>query len=62
MEEALNGRWYIQNRVIEPITPTAWVVNGFADLTGPAFLPGPGERSLSSSLRPTVKIASERRW
>jgi hypothetical protein len=44
MEEALNGRWYIQNRVIEPIMPTAWVVNGFADLTGPAFLPGPGER------------------
>jgi len=44
MQEVSDGRWYIQNRVIEPITPTAWVVNGFADLTGYAFLPGPGER------------------
>ncbi len=43
-EEISKDRWYIQNRVLEPITPTAWVVNGFADLTGPAFLPGPGER------------------
>ena len=43
-EEISKGRWYIQNRVLEPITPTAWVVNGFADLTGHTFLPGPGER------------------
>ena len=43
-EEISKDRWYIQNRVLEPITPTAWVVNGFADLTGPVFLPGPGER------------------
>ncbi len=38
------GRWYIQNRVLEPITPTAWVVNGFSDLLRNEFLPGPGER------------------
>ncbi len=44
MEKVSKGRWYIQNRVLEPITATAWVVNGFADLTGHAFLPGPGER------------------
>ncbi len=44
MEEREPGRWYIQNRVLEPITPTAWVVNGFADFLWPGFFPGPGER------------------
>jgi hypothetical protein len=43
-EDVEEGRWYIQNRVLEPITPTAWVVNGFADYLAEAFLPGPGER------------------
>ncbi len=38
------GRWYIQNRVIEPITPTAWVLAGFSDYLVDAFYPGPGER------------------
>jgi hypothetical protein len=38
------GRWYIQNRVLEPITPTAWVVNGFSDYLADGFMPGPGER------------------
>ncbi len=38
------GRWYIQNRVLEPITPTAWVVNGFSDYLADGFIPGPGER------------------
>jgi hypothetical protein len=38
------GRWYIQNRVLEPITPTGWVVNGISDYLADAFLPGPGER------------------
>jgi len=38
------GRWYIQNRVLEPITPTAWVVNGFADYLSDGLIPGPGER------------------
>jgi hypothetical protein len=38
------GRWYIQNRVLEPITPTAWVVNGFSDYLAEGFIPGPGER------------------
>jgi hypothetical protein len=38
------GRWYKQNRVLEPITPTAWVVNGFSDYLADAFIPGPGER------------------
>ena len=43
--EATSGRWYIQNRVREPITPTAWVVNGISDYLSPVFLPsGPGER------------------
>ncbi len=38
------GLWYIQNRVLEPITPTAWVVNGISDYLSDAFMPGPGER------------------
>ena len=42
MESREGGAWYIQNRVLEPITPTAWVVNGFADYLTPAFIPGPG--------------------
>ena len=42
--EVMPGCWYHQNRVLEPITPTAWVVHGFADLLGPGFIPGPGER------------------
>ncbi len=44
MEARGMKRWYIQNRVLEPITPTAWVINGFADLTFPAPLPIVGER------------------
>ena len=43
--EATSDRWYIQNRVREPITPTAWVVNGISDYLSPVFLDaGPGER------------------
>lgn len=42
--EANSGCWYIQNRVVEPLTPTVWVVNGFSDLLRTEFLPGPGER------------------
>jgi hypothetical protein len=38
------GRWYVQNRVLEPITPTAWVVNGISDYLSDGFIPGPGER------------------
>jgi hypothetical protein len=38
------GRWYIQNRVLEPITATAWVVNGISDYLADGFIPGPGER------------------
>jgi hypothetical protein len=44
MEARGMQRWYIQNRVLEPITPTAWVLNGFADLTFPSFVPSVGER------------------
>ena len=44
MEARGMQRWYIQNRVLEPITPTAWVINGFADLTFPSLLPIVGER------------------
>ena len=40
MEARGMQRWYIQNRVLEPITPTAWVINGFADLTFPSLPPG----------------------
>ncbi len=42
--ERTKGQWYIQNRVLEPITPTAWVVNGISDYLSDAFMPGPGER------------------
>ena len=38
------GKWYIQNRVREPITPTQWVINGISDLMPDHFLAGPGER------------------
>src|SRR5579863_3587098 len=38
------GKWYVQNRVLEPLTPTAWVINGISDYMPDAFLPGPGER------------------
>jgi len=44
MEARGMQRWYIQNRVLEPITPTAWVINGFADLTFPSLIPIVGER------------------
>lgn len=44
MEARGMKRWYIQNRVLEPLTPTAWVINGFADLTFDAPLPVVGER------------------
>jgi len=44
MEARGMQRWYIQNRVLEPITPTAWVINGFADLTFEAPIPVVGER------------------
>jgi hypothetical protein len=43
-EQATRGHWYVQNRVLEPITPTAWVVNGYSDYLADGFLPGPGER------------------
>jgi hypothetical protein len=33
------GHRYFQNRVVEPITPTAWVVHGYTDLTFAQFLP-----------------------
>ena len=42
--ERAKGHWYIQNRVLEPITPTAWVVNGVSDYLADGYLPGPGER------------------
>jgi hypothetical protein len=44
MEARGMQRWYIQNRVLEPITPTAWVIHGFADLTLPSLIPIVGER------------------
>jgi hypothetical protein len=44
MEARGMQRWYIQNRVLEPITPTAWVIHGFADLTYPSLIPIVGER------------------
>jgi len=43
--EVTTDRWYIQNRVREPITPTAWVINGMSDFLSPYVMPsGPGER------------------
>lgn len=38
------GNWYIQNRMREPITPTAWVVNGVSDWQTTQFMPSAGER------------------
>lgn len=39
-----HGR-YAQNRVVEPITPTAWVVNGYSQLSIQNFIPGVGARA-----------------
>jgi hypothetical protein len=39
-----HGR-YAQNRVVEPITPTAWVANGYSQLSIRAFIPGIGARA-----------------
>jgi hypothetical protein len=36
---------YAQNRVVEPITPTAWVANGYSQLTIQKFIPGVGARA-----------------
>jgi hypothetical protein len=39
-----HGR-YAQSRVVEPITPTAWVANGYSQLSIPTFIPGVGARA-----------------
>jgi hypothetical protein len=41
-----HGR-YAQHRVVEPITPTAWVANGYSQLSIQAFIPGVGARAAS---------------
>jgi hypothetical protein len=38
---------YAQNRVVEPITPTAWVANGYAELSAEKLIPGVGARATS---------------
>jgi hypothetical protein len=44
-EEAGVGRRYVQNRVLEPLTPTAWVVDGYTQLHFPMFVPEIGEKN-----------------
>jgi hypothetical protein len=39
-----HGR-YAQSRVVEPITPTAWVANGYSQLSIQTFIPGVGARA-----------------
>jgi hypothetical protein len=38
-EEAMPGGRYVQNRVVEPVTPTAWLVHGYTQLFFPMHLP-----------------------
>jgi hypothetical protein len=38
-EEATPGIRYVQNRVIEPVTPTAWLIHGYTQLFFPMFMP-----------------------
>lgn len=38
-EEATPGIRYVQNRVIEPVTPTAWLIHGYTQLYFPMFMP-----------------------
>jgi hypothetical protein len=39
-EEAERPGWrYVQNRVIEAVTPTAWVIHGYTQLLAPGFTP-----------------------
>ena len=42
-EEAQPGQLYRQNRVLEPITPTAWVVHGYTQLQFGFLLPSVGD-------------------
>jgi hypothetical protein len=42
-EEAAPGQLYRQNRVLEPVTPTAWVVHGYTQLRFGFLLPGVGD-------------------
>lgn len=38
-EAELPGWRYVQNRVIEPVTPTAWLIHGYTQLLAPGFTP-----------------------
>jgi hypothetical protein len=38
-EQSGPGQLYRQNRVVEPVTPTAWVVHGYTQLQFPFLLP-----------------------
>ena len=42
-EESSPGQLYRQNRVVEPVTPTAWVVHGYTQLRFPFLLPPVGD-------------------
>jgi hypothetical protein len=42
-EEAAPGQLYRQNRVLEPVTPTAWVVHGYTQLQFGFLLPSVGD-------------------
>lgn len=42
-EESQPGQLYRQNRVLEPITPTAWVVHGYTQLQFGFLLPSVGD-------------------
>ncbi len=43
MERSMRGR-YVQNRTLEAITPTAWVMTGYTSLNLPALMTGPVAR------------------
>jgi hypothetical protein len=44
-EKAGAGRRYVQNRVVEALTPTSWVVDGYTQLHMAALVPAVGEKN-----------------
>ncbi len=42
-EAAGPGQLYRQNRVLEPVTPTAWLIHGYTQLQFPFLLPSVGD-------------------
>ena len=54
-EESSPGQLYRQNRVVEPVTPTAWLIHGYTQLQFAFLLPSVGDAPYASAGRGTVR-------